>query len=281
MSQFTRLLKPKSFVSAACCGVVQVSGEGVYHVWGFPGQGCLRQQEFSWDMASSISAAKLGCSFWKQPYWKILISQINAWEIWFCSMWECEQVWSAVMSLICPHRFLEPITPGVVQRKGKPEFPAVPVTWGGTTTGWESSTIIPFKYRIALLLPSKTVQFLLLNCSGCCEKLFACLLTQELGRNLWEDPLHLPTQKPSFSLPVTLKTACSSGQSSSPHFCKRQEHKRHMCLVSENSPAAWLIPQWSCFVPFADDLLSEMSETVLLSYWLLLPLYLWCFSLND
>lgn len=209
------------------------------------------------EMASSISAAKLGCLFWKQPCWKISISQINAWENWFCSKWEWEQVWRAVVSLFCPHRSLEPITPGVVQRKGKPAFPAVPATWGGMTTGWESSTIIPIKYHIALLLPSKTVRFLLLSCSGCCEKLFAGLLTQELGRNLWEAPLHLPTQKPSFSLPVTLKTACSSGQSSSPHFCKRQEHKQTTpmrrvrkqpsSLAYTSVIVFWTIRWWSAF----------------------------------
>lgn len=56
-------------------------------------------------------------------------------------------------------------------------------------------------------LPGKAAWFLLLNCSVCCcEKLFAALLTQELGRSLREDALQLPTEKISFSLPVTLKT---------------------------------------------------------------------------
>ena len=234
-------------------------------------------------MASSVSAAKQKCLFWKQPYQKTSISQTNAWEAWFSSERKWEQIWRAVMSLFCPQRSQEPVIPAVAQRKGKPAFPAVLATWGGTTKGWESSTVIPIEHCMPPLYPAKRHDFCCWTAPSGAVKNY---LQLSLHKNTEEAYGRTPSssnRKTSFSLPVTLKPVASNGWSSSHFSCKRQECKLHVRqkqkhFLSESSPAAW---QWSCFVPFIDDLLSDMSEIVLLSYWLLLPLCLWSFPPND
>lgn len=59
------------------------------------------------------------------------------------------------MSLPCPWGSLEPVTPGLVQRKGKPACSALLGTSGGTTEGWESSIAIPTEHCTAPLYLAK------------------------------------------------------------------------------------------------------------------------------
>lgn len=117
--------------------------EGVYLVWGSPGRTAWGKRRL----------------FWKQPYWKTLISQIKMWKAWFHSRWEYEQIWRTVMSLFCPHCSLKPVTPGMVQRKGKPAFPTVLATWHGMTKGWESSSVVPMEHCLPALCPAKWHEF--------------------------------------------------------------------------------------------------------------------------
>lgn len=58
MSQFAGVLKPKSSISVACCGVIQVPAGRYIPCAGLPRPGCLGQEEVALEMASSIPAAK-------------------------------------------------------------------------------------------------------------------------------------------------------------------------------------------------------------------------------
>lgn len=129
--------------------------EGVYLVWGSHGKtawGWRRLHE-RWHPAFRLQ--NRGVCSENHHTEKTSISQINAWETWFSARWGCEQIWRAVMSLFCPHRSLEPVTPGTMQRKGKPAFAAVLATWGAPTKGWESSIVIPIEHCVAPLYPAK------------------------------------------------------------------------------------------------------------------------------
>lgn len=58
------------------------------------------------------------------------------------------------MSLLCPRGSLEPVTPGPVQRKGKPAFSAVL-----GTKEWEGSTAIPTEHCTVPLYLAKWQDF--------------------------------------------------------------------------------------------------------------------------
>lgn len=103
--------------------------------------------------------------------------------------------------------------------------------------------------RAALLFPLSTAQLLTAWQSGriSADDLL-CVSPWKNYLQLSLHSVHLPAEKTFFCLPVMLKTAGSSGWSSSPLFCKRQECKLHVHVCSENSLSAWLRPQWSLFL---------------------------------
>lgn len=238
--------------------------EGVYHMWDSPGRTAWgrKMMHERWHPALQPKSRHV----LKTTYWKMSISQRNAWETWFGYKWECAQIWRVVMSLLCPHGSLERVAPGTVQRRGKPAFSAMLGTWGSTTEGWESSTAIPTEHCTAPHCLAKWQDF----CWW-----FALCVTM---KNYWQLSLHsvhLPAEKTFFCLPVMLKTAGSSGWSSSPlSSCKRQECKLHVHVCSENSPSAWLRPQWSFLYHLPMICFQNCLDSAIITQTLTAPLFI-------
>lgn len=153
-------------------------------------------------------------------------------------------------------------------------------TWGDRAGGWRNTISIPAEYWLAPS-PAKWQDFC--NWAACCyEKLLAALLKEKIGmKSMGRSPSSFSRKKKSVILPsCNFKTTCSSDWSSSSQLsCKRQECRlhTHTHVLLESRPTAWLTLQWKCFVSFISDMLSEMSEVVLLSYWPLLPFCWDCF----
>lgn len=186
-SLFAGLSKPKSFIRAACCGVTQVSaGRGVPCV-GLPRQDCLGQAE----VVLKTTVLK-NVDFTNKHVGGLVPLQVRVWA----NLENCHVlILSPLLSEACNTRHSA--------EKGQACLPhwTRDLGWHGKRVG--EQLCYSHWALLGCSLPSKVSWILMLNLSMCChEKLFAALLIQELGWSLWEDPLHLPTQKASFSLPV-------------------------------------------------------------------------------